>query len=1033
MIRQSGVNPAGMAIDPQPVTTPTTEPEGRWRGWEVIQSGASAFIRSLHPLYDPLNSDRHLPVQDVADSAAGIDLWGVVGQNNNFHQFTALAGRAIAVYSGLPPEINSLLSYLANLAAVGRFASDQLNAFNACGGSIPEPGTHREKTPDETLENTKGKARKASQNLRHQYDKSAAPTLPASQLPNAPLALGALVGLSAVGASSASASDPWIDVKDPKDLDKICHHDAGSCSKQYRLIGDIDGSKLSWSIGDKDNPFTGKLDGNYRTIGKLSKCLVKHLSAEGRIENLTLSDAKIISTDPAGVVACKMSDNAKISNIRVERADVTTKVKSRAYAAIGVGKVNSGGTITNMTALNCTVKTSVRKAYAGIGAGNLDNGAVNNMTAENCDVTTEFDNGHAGIGAGFLKSGAVNYMTAENCNVTTGFDNAHAGIGVGNLEKGAVNNMDAVNCNVIVKGHRGYAGIGAGLSAGGIVSNTMAVNCHVEIEGERENAGGIGVGKLDYFRPIITKANYTNLRRKVANIKGKVTNTTALNCTVTTRKPYTYAGIGVGVSRKGTVSHTTAVNCNVETEGKYADAGIGAGSSVTSNVSHTAAFNCNVKTISEYADAGIGAGSSDTGNVSHTTAVNCTVITTGSEANAGIGAGSIMGKQGSIANTTVINSTVVSNDTIANADISGGASPLICNVTVNGEQQNDTAKGCQYWQDNDLCAVIDSDLAKLKHQFVNYCPDPPTTVATTPDTTMNSSSSGSVTMTTPTTIGPKVQNFSDPGSATFAAPSPAIIACIATLGAVIIVLVGVIAYRYYSQRSSTNAGRNRAEPMPPPASGRPRAEGQLPTPPRDHYQPLSFRPRNTRPLPVPPRDHYQPLSFRPRNTRPLPAPPGHYQTLTFRQGNTATGDYNPLMGNEKEPAPSDIPVYLELIGYESTDNHGEPVADGQPGIATGSNSVANTGKPTRPGSPVYHVLTKHGTDSDDNHGEPLADGQAAMATGSNSVANTGKPTRPGSPVYHVLTKHGTDSDDNHGEPAGRQRISAAPWRTLGKR
>ncbi len=139
------------------------------------------------------------------------------------------------------------------------------------------------------------------------------------------------------------------------------------------------------------------------------------------------------------------------------------------------------------------------------------------------------------------------------------------------------------------------------------------------------------------------------------------------------------------------------------------------------------------------------------------------------------------------------------------------------------------------------------------------------------------------------------------------------------------------------------------------------------------------------------------------------------------------------MGNEKEPAPSDIPVYLELIGYESTDNHGEPVADGQPGIATGSNSVANTGKPTRPGSPVYHVLTKHGTDSDDNHGEPLADGQAGMATGSNSVANTGKRTRPGSPVYHVLTEHGTDSDDSYGKPAGRQQIAAAPWRTLGKR
>ncbi|WP_163388063.1 ZmpA/ZmpB/ZmpC family metallo-endopeptidase-related protein [Endozoicomonas acroporae] len=930
MIRQSGVNPAGMAINPQPGTTPTTEPEGRWRGWEVIQTGASAFIWSLHPLYDPLNSHRHLPVQDVADSAAGIDLWGVVGQNNNFHQFTALAGRAIAAYSGLPPEINSLLSYLANLAAVGRIASDQLNAFNACGGSIPEPGTHREKTPDETLENTKGKARKASQNLRHQYDKSAAPTLRASQLPSTPLALGALVGLSAVGAASASASDRWINVADAENLGKICR-DKGSCSKQYRLTDDFNDNQLSRSIGSKKNPFTGKLDGNYRTIGKLSKCLVKHLSDEGRIENLTLSDAKITSTDPAGVVACEMSDNAKISNIRVERADVDTKEIS-VPAAIGVGSVDGGGTITNMTALNCTVKT---------------------------------------------------YATYS-----------HAGIGAGYLIRGAVNNMAAVNCSVTAKRLHSHAGIGAGTSKGGNVSNTMAVNCHVEAMGKSD--AGIGVGyQLD---------------------KGTVTDTTALSCTVKTNKADANAGIGAGHSKQSTVDHTTAVNCHVVTIGEDADAGIGAGHSRESTVDHTTAVNCHVVTIGEDADAGIGAGVLDIGvgvlgkgTVHHTTAVNCTVITSGSEANAGIGAGRFYQALERIANTRVFNSTVKSEN--ATAKIFGGSDPIICNVTVNSQPRG-TPEGCRDWQNNDICADIAPDLAKLKHQIVNYC-------------------SGTSSTKTMTTTPGSTATFAAP-TPPVASPSPAVIACIATLGTVIIVLVGVIAYRYFSQRSSTNAGRNRAEPMPPPASGRPRAEGQLPTPPRDHYQPLSFRPRNKRPLPAPPLDHYQPLSFRPRNTRPLPAPPGHYQTLTFRQGNTATGDYNPLMGNEKEPAPSDIPVYLELIGYESTDNHGEPVADGQPGIATGgSNPLVGNEKEPAPPDSVY--LEPIGYESTDNHGEPVADGQAGIATGRNSVANTGKPTRPGSPVYHVLTEHGTDSDDNHGEPAGRQRIAAAPWRTLGKR
>ncbi|WBA82109.1 ZmpA/ZmpB/ZmpC family metallo-endopeptidase-related protein [Endozoicomonas sp. GU-1] len=825
MIRQSGVNPVGMAIDPQPVTTSTTEPEGRWRGWEVIQSGASAFVRSLHPLYDPLNSHRHLPVQDVADSAAGIDPWGVVGQNNNFHQFTALAGRAIAAYSGMPSEINSLLSYLANLAAVGRFASDQLNAFNACGGSIPEPGTHREKTPDETLENTKGKARKASQNLRHQYDKSAAPTLRASQLPNTPLALGALVGLSAVGAASASASD-WINVTDAKTLGDICHDAKFPCDKDYRLIDDIDGSQLPRSIGGKYkyNGFTGKLDGNYRTIGNLSKCLVKHLSARGRIENLTLSDANIkTSPDSVGVVACEMSDNAMINNIRVERAHVATN-KEHVGAAIGVGKV-SVGTITNMTALNCKVKTDNTGADAGIGAGSMSDGIVNNTMAVNCTVETKGSSANAGIGAGSQ-------------------------------------------------------------SDKGTVTSTTALNCTVKTENTHANAG-IGVGSQ--------------------SDKGTVTDTTALSCTVKTDNTYADAGIGAGSSTGGggTVNNTMAVNCTVETKGTSASAGIGVGSQRDKGtVTDTTALSCTVKTDNSYADAGIGAGSSTGGGiVNNTMAVNCHVETMGESAYAGIGKGNLYGKA-SIANTRVFYSTVKSEN--AAVDIFRGSNPVICNVIVNDEQRS-TAKGCDYWQNNDVCGTIAHDLAKLKHQIDNYCPN--------------------------TTIGPKVQKMTifDPGSATFAAPtppmassSPAVIAFIAIVGTVIFVLV-YVAYRSYSQRSSTNAGRNRAEPMVPPASGHPRAEGQLPTPPRDRYQPVPFRPRNTRPLPAPPRDHYQPLSFRPRNTRPLPAPPDHYQPLTFRQGNTATGDSNPPVGNEKEPAPPDIPVYLELTEYESIDNHGEPV------------------------------------------------------------------------------------------------------------
>ncbi|WP_257297275.1 ZmpA/ZmpB/ZmpC family metallo-endopeptidase-related protein, partial [Endozoicomonas sp. YOMI1] len=518
MIRQSGVNPAGMAIDPQPVTTPTTEPEGRWRGWEVIQSGASAFVRSLHPFYDPLNSQ--LPVQDVADSAVGIDLWGVVGQTNNFQQFTALAGRAIAAYSGLPSEINSLLSYLANLAVVGRFASDQLNAFNACGGSIPEPGTHRKNTPDETLENTKDKTRKASQ----KHDKSATATLRAGQLPNTPLALGALVGLSAVGAAAPSSpdTDSWIDVPNAEKLGEICHHDVKSCGKKYRLTNNIDGSRLSQSIGSENNPFTGELYGNGHTIGNFSKCLVKKL--QGRIVNLALSDANINSTDSAGAVACQMLGSATISNIHVERAYLETRGE-KAYAGIVVGRA-TGGTVTNTNAENCNVTTSGEKAHAGIVVGEANGGTVTKTTAVNCRVTTSGNYAGAGIGAG----------SSSNSNVT---------------------DTKAKNCRVETSGNYANAGIGAGLSSNSNVTDTTAVNCTVSTREDFADAG-IGAG---------------------SSTKSTVTDTTAVNCTVSTREDFAHAGIGAGSSTNSTVTDTTAVECTVLTMEDDANAGIGAGSS----------------------------------------------------------------------------------------------------------------------------------------------------------------------------------------------------------------------------------------------------------------------------------------------------------------------------------------------------------------------------------------------------------------------------------------------------------------------
>ncbi|WP_257296315.1 hypothetical protein [Endozoicomonas sp. YOMI1] len=149
------------AIDPQPVATPTTELEGRWRGLGVIRSGVSAFVRSLNPYFDPPNSRPPVP------GAAGSDPQGI-DSLGNFLQATALAGRAISACGGLPPGISGVLGHLPSLSTAGQFAWDQFNAFTARAGLLPEPGSHRENTQDGPPENAKNqdkdKTRKAPQN-----------------------------------------------------------------------------------------------------------------------------------------------------------------------------------------------------------------------------------------------------------------------------------------------------------------------------------------------------------------------------------------------------------------------------------------------------------------------------------------------------------------------------------------------------------------------------------------------------------------------------------------------------------------------------------------------------------------------------------------------------------------------------------------------------------------------------------------------------------------------------------------------------
>ncbi len=525
-----------------------------------------------------------------------------------------------------------------------------------------------------TRANDNNKIKDTQQNSSLQHRKPASTIPGAGQLPNATTVPGALPRLAAadLAASADPGSDPPILVADAETLGKIGRDRNYPPNGNYQLtVPCIDGGQLR-SIGNDTHPFTGSLHGEKGTIDNLRNCLMKTMAGEGLVYDLRFTGANITSTGPTAVVACQIKGNARVSNIRVENAHVST-CGDRAYGGVVAGLVE--GKVDNAMAVNCTVQTSGEFAHAGIGAGKVDSGGtVANTTAVNCQVNTSDSYAFAAIGAGAVSNGTVTNTRALDCTVETSGDiKSDAGIGAGHGVESRVTDTTAVNSTVTTSGQGSIAGIGAGWFDGGTVTGTTAVNCHVTTNGTTASAG-IGGGQVGEFKKDTA-----------------VTNTVAEHCHVKTVKARANAAIGAGRVIGGTVTGTKAVNCTISTEGKYGTAGIGAGAVEDSRVANTTALNCELKTTGNRGSAGLGAGKVVRGNVTDTTAVHCKVETFGYGhdygANGGIGAG-IIEQAGIVDRTTAFNCTIKTKKKWGQAGIGAGAA-------YSGTVANSTAVHCR--------------------------------------------------------------------------------------------------------------------------------------------------------------------------------------------------------------------------------------------------------------------------------------------------------------------------------------------------
>ncbi|MBO9497595.1 hypothetical protein J7438_26425, partial [Thalassotalea sp. G20_0] len=134
--------------------------------------------------------------------------------------------------------------------------------------------------------------------------------------------------------SIADGSKP-IKINDAETLGKIGKDPRYPLDGTYQQTADIVVTQDYQSIGDVTHPFTGKYDGQCRTISGLSDCFVDTL--EGSISDLHFTRANITNSRKAtGLAACVVDVNGTVSNIRAENVHIVTSGED-AYAGIGGG------------------------------------------------------------------------------------------------------------------------------------------------------------------------------------------------------------------------------------------------------------------------------------------------------------------------------------------------------------------------------------------------------------------------------------------------------------------------------------------------------------------------------------------------------------------------------------------------------------------------------------------------------------------------------------------------------------------------
>ena len=420
------------------------------------------------------------------------------------------------------------------------------------------------------------------------------------------------------------AAGSVIEVPDAQTLAKIGNDPSFPLSGRYRQTGSIDASGLK-PIADHARVFSGQYDGGCQSVTNLTTCLFGEVRA-GFVSNLLVQKASIVSAvdnDNMAVVACKVNNNGRLSNILVEDSVI---------AASGKG--------TN----------------TGIAAGSLRGGHIENLAVRRCKVLNYGSHTNAGVGVGYMDRGTLADLDLVDCSVQSAGKPSNIGIGAGQAKSGSrLNNIQIIGGGIVANASESTLGGAVGRMDGGRVDGRVEVRVdgvrarHFKMtsNADRNTEAGLGAGI----------ARHASLRGLEAN-----------DVTIVTYGDGSHAALGVALATEKTrIESPLTRGCSVQTYGREAVVGIGAGRLIGTGrlgegsiVDGVLGDNCTLGTQGNEAHGGFGAGyAGQFSGVINTVVINSRLRVNDSSAKAGIGVGTI-------------------DDTLVRV---GGS--LACNTTVN--------------------------------------------------------------------------------------------------------------------------------------------------------------------------------------------------------------------------------------------------------------------------------------------------------------------------------------------------------------